>query len=196
MIESKLCVACAEEIKVEAKLCKHCQTRQDDPAWSSLAAVPENMVLLSASQRRIPQGSLTPEQWDLKESKYVEIGSAEHQQADAPFDPSVRPEPGDLVPADCVWAFAPWPGPMPANLIPGLLSSPNPAKFFGALGNVRGWTFAEFLQCAGAPFSRGAVDGGQQTVIWSHGSLFGAWSAAFYFDSYGVCFGIGSETSI
>lgn len=33
--ETKPCVACAEEIKAKAALCKHCKTRQDDEAFTS-----------------------------------------------------------------------------------------------------------------------------------------------------------------
>lgn len=33
--ETKPCVACAEEIKAKAVLCKHCKTRQDDEAFTS-----------------------------------------------------------------------------------------------------------------------------------------------------------------
>lgn len=33
MTEDKPCIACAEEIKSSAKLCKHCNTRQDDKAF-------------------------------------------------------------------------------------------------------------------------------------------------------------------
>lgn len=196
MAATRDCVACAEEIKAEAKLCKHCGTRQDDPQWVQPEPVPDNMVLLRDDQRRVPQGSLTVEEWGESKTILVEVGSIEHQRADAPFDPTVRPNKEDLVPADCVWAFAPWPGPMPANLIPGSFATPNPQKFFVALGNVRGWTYAEFEQCAGPPFNRGGLVDGVQTVIWSHGSLFGAWSASFYFDKYGICIAIGNETSI
>jgi hypothetical protein len=31
--EMKLCIACAEEIKAQAALCKHCNTRQDEPIY-------------------------------------------------------------------------------------------------------------------------------------------------------------------
>jgi hypothetical protein len=32
--QTKKCIACAEEIVLEARLCKHCGTRQDDPTFS------------------------------------------------------------------------------------------------------------------------------------------------------------------
>lgn len=35
MSETKPCIACSEEIKSSAKLCKHCNTRQDDKSFES-----------------------------------------------------------------------------------------------------------------------------------------------------------------
>ena len=35
--ETKSCIACAEDIKAEAMLCKHCNTRQDEPTFQKLA---------------------------------------------------------------------------------------------------------------------------------------------------------------
>lgn len=35
MTETKPCIACAEDIKSNAKLCKHCNTRQDDRAFEN-----------------------------------------------------------------------------------------------------------------------------------------------------------------
>lgn len=43
----KECIACAEKIRVNAKLCKHCGTRQDDPSF-----LPETFG--SAEERRYP----------------------------------------------------------------------------------------------------------------------------------------------
>jgi hypothetical protein len=34
------CIACAEEIKADALLCKHCQTRQDDPKFNKSSTEP------------------------------------------------------------------------------------------------------------------------------------------------------------
>jgi len=67
-------------------------------------------------------------------------------------------------------------------------------KFFGNLGDVRGWTYPEFERGAGTPFTTMPQPNGHRTVVWSHGGLLQAWSAAFYFDSYGVCYRIGNET--
>ena len=196
MAETKLCVACAEEIKAEARLCKHCNTAQDDPRWSSdIRAEGDDTVLLAPSEQRVPQGSMSAEEWDERTSISVEKDSEELKASATPFDPSIRPQPDDLVPADCIWAVYPWPGPLPSNLMPGTFSTPNPQKFFTSLGNVRGWTYAEFETCAGVPFTTMPSADGGRTLVWSHGSLFGAWSASFYFDRYGICLGIGSETN-
>ena len=193
--EVKACVACAEDIRVEARLCKHCKTAQDDPRWTKQAKPDgDDKILLSPSERRVPQGSMTAEEWDARQTVEVEKGSEEHENAGRPFDPTVRPKSDDLVPADCVWAVFPWPGPLGSNLISGNWKGPNPEKFFSELGDVRGWTYPEFELGAGEPFSSSPKPDGGKTVIWSHGSLFGAWSAAFYFDKYGICYGIGSET--
>jgi hypothetical protein len=35
--ETKSCIACAEDIKADAILCKHCKTRQDEPTFQKLA---------------------------------------------------------------------------------------------------------------------------------------------------------------
>lgn len=193
----RLCIACAEEIKAEARLCKHCKTAQDDPRWSQQSQTKrDDTLVLNPDEQRVPQGSMTPEEWDARGAVEVKKGSEEHENAGSAFDPTVQPKPDDLVPADCIWAVFPWPGPLRSGLIPGRWSSPNPAKFFDELGDVRGWTYAEFERCAGAPFNSSRRPDGGKTVIWSHGSLFGAWSAAFYFDKYGICYGIGSETQI
>ena len=194
MPETKPCIACAEEIKVEARLCKHCQTAQDDPRWEKPEALDENFVVLSPSERRVPQDSMTAEQYDLMESVTVEVGSDEHQNSLVPFDMSKPPGKGDLVPGDCVWAIYPYPGPLPQSLLQGSWGGTNPMKFFGNLGDVRGWTYSDFLRGAGTPFTTMPQPNGHQTVVWSHGGLLQAWSAAFYFDSYGVCYGIGNET--
>jgi|694.fasta_scaffold129875_2 hypothetical protein len=40
---SKLCIACAEEIKTEAKLCKHCGTRQDESSFLEESGIPNSV---------------------------------------------------------------------------------------------------------------------------------------------------------
>lgn len=194
MPETKACIACAEDIKAEAKLCRHCQTAQDDPRWGEPDAIDPNLIVLSPRERRVPQGSMTAEQFDLMESVTVDVGSEEQKLSQEPFDSSRPPGTEDLVPGDCAWAIYPYPGPLPRNLLQSSWSGTNPMKFFAALGNVTGWTYGEFERGAGAPFTTIPRQDGHRTVVWSHGGLLQAWSAAFYFDSYGVCYGIGNET--
>lgn len=192
MADMKMCVACAEEILAEAKLCKHCKTRQDDPAW---VEQDQSKVVLAPHERRVPMGSMSVEEWVREERIRVDKDSDEYQNSLVSFDASKPPSEGDLVPADCVWAVFPWPGPLPGHLLPGDFGATNPKKFFGKLGDVRGWTYQELEHCAGAPFQTIPRADGGRTVVWSYGGLFEAWSGALYFDRYGVCAGVGTETS-
>ena len=186
MSETKECVACAEEIKAKAKLCKHCGTEQGDSRW---APDIEGLVRLEPGEQRVSPGSMTAEEFDQLGTIVVAVNSPEHLNSSAPFDPTAQP--GTLVPADCVWAIYPYPGPFDQSKT-AIFN--NAQKFFGSLDSVMGWTFAEFENYAGPPFNTMQREGGKFVAIWSASGFFGAWSAAFYFDRYGVCFGIGSET--
>jgi hypothetical protein len=186
MSEIKECVACAEEIKINAKLCKHCGTDQGDSRWTPSV---EGMVHLEPGEQRVSPGSMTPEEFDQAATIIVAVNSPEHLNSSAPFDPTA--EPGALVPADCVWAVFPYPGPFDVSKLPIFN---NAEKFFGSLESVMGWTFREFENYAGPPFNKMQREGGQFTAIWSTGGFFGAWSAAFHFDGYGVCMGVGTVT--
>lgn len=115
----RLCIACAEEIKAEARLCKHCKTAQDDPRWSQQSQTKrDDTVVLNPDEQRVPQGSMTPEEWDARGAVEVKKGSEEHENAGSAFDPTVQPKPDDLVPADGIWAVFPWPGPLRSDLVP------------------------------------------------------------------------------
>ena len=73
-----------------------------DQGVSRWVPVAEGVVLIEASERRVPQGLISAEEFDLGGAITVEGNSTEHLNAGAPFDPSI--EPGSSVPADCFWS--------------------------------------------------------------------------------------------
>ena len=60
--ETKSCIACAEDIKAEAKLCKHCNTRQDEPTFQKLAPqAPKQAAAKTKSSKAKSLGSSSNE---------------------------------------------------------------------------------------------------------------------------------------
>ncbi|NMM83092.1 hypothetical protein B2J88_01695 [Rhodococcus sp. SRB_17] len=105
------------------------------------------------------------------------------------FDASTPPQPGTQVPADCVWAQIPHPGPIPRGKIFGDTSSR-----MQALGIIAGRTEHEIVSFVGPPNSRNSTGDGDYILQWIKIS---AWSNSSHyvlrFDRYGVCWGIDHE---
>ncbi|GAA1059770.1 hypothetical protein [Agromyces bracchium] len=122
----------------------------------------------------------------------VEATSPEALEARRPFDPSVRPPtPDELVPADCVWAYFPYPGPFPRD--PRPLSRID--QKFVAMGTLIGRHFNEIASIAGIPMVDMSRDGIRSSV-WGRTSLWtGSWQINLVFDRYGVCARVGTETA-
>lgn len=113
--------------------------------------------------------------------------------AAADFDARTPPAPGTPVPADCVWARVPYPGPATGHLTKG------PAhKRLQAVGAVAGRPFQELERLAGPPTNRRLLPNGEREYAWQ-GTNF--WSSSkeglwLHFDRYGVCSGVvGHEDS-
>lgn len=107
------------------------------------------------------------------------------------FDASTPPNPGDPVPADCVWARYPYPGPVPYRL------SGQPHKRLEQLGTLVGRPYAEITYHVGHPVSSQETVNGVRICTWQ-GKEF--WSSAtvtasLFFDRYGVCAGLADQTS-
>jgi hypothetical protein len=57
MSENKTCIACAEEIKASALLCKHCKTRQDDETFEMAASKPRKKGAPASAEEEAPSKS-------------------------------------------------------------------------------------------------------------------------------------------
>lgn len=110
-------------------------------------------------------------------------------QAPVEFDSSTPPQEGTRVPADCVWAEIPHPGPIPRGRKFG-----DTASRMVALGTIAGRTEREIVSFVGPPNSRNSIGNGGYILQWIKIS---AWSNSSHyvlrFDRYGVCWGIDHE---
>ncbi|CAI8315847.1 MAG: Uncharacterised protein [Cellulomonadaceae bacterium TMED98] len=73
---------------------------------------------LRTSERHVRQSSMSFDEWNRHETIWVPPGSAKHEQAGREFNPNGEVSVGLLIPADCAWAIAPYPDPVPPELIP------------------------------------------------------------------------------
>ncbi|MBT2517180.1 DUF2510 domain-containing protein [Streptomyces sp. ISL-90] len=162
----------------------------DHRAPSPPPAPMAGMVTLVPSQRRVPMGSLSdPEA--AERSVSVPADSPEALVAGGRFDPSIRPPmPDELVPADCVWAYWPYPGPFPSD--PARLGRID--QKFVAMGTLVGRHINE-IHAAVGPAMVDVQQDGLRSVVWGRTSVWsGSWQINLVFDSYGVCARVGNQT--
>lgn len=79
---------------------------------------------------------------------YIEASSEEAKHLGSRFDAETPPTQDSWVPSDSVWAFFPYPGPMPS------VSGFSMRKKFAQIGTLRGRPFGEILAVVGQPNNR------------------------------------------
>ena len=191
MSETKPCIACAEPILMSAKLCKHCKVAQNDQRFAEDTS---NKVLIPFKHRRVLYASVDSK--SIKEEDmqdvWVDPDSEESKLASArPFSGELPPSDGDLVPRDCVWAYARHPG----YGWPGLIESSNVKTFFTTAGALTGRRLLEIQDYVGPPNVSMADSFGWPTLSWSQNGFFSTYQVTLKFDPYYVCVGLLDELS-
>jgi hypothetical protein len=191
MSENKPCIACAEPILVSAKLCKHCKIVQNDDRFTENNS---NKVLIPFKHRRVLYASVDSsliKEEDMQDV-WVEPDSEEAKLASSrPFSGDLPPRDGDLVPRDCVWAYARHPG----YGFPGLIESSSMKTFFTTAGLLKGRRLIEIEDYVGPPNLAMADSVGWPTLSWSHNGFFSTFQVALKFDPYYVCVGVLDQLS-
>lgn len=181
----KYCPYCGNAVQEAFAFCPNCGMALAESAQPG-------MISLSPSQRRVPMGSLSHlinDEQALNKSMTqpisVPVESEEAKYADAPFDSNTPPQAGDLVPADCVWAYAVYPGP-PQSFWP----QSKLIRTVEMLGVVSGRTMEELVTALGRPVEHHQPEEGVLWLLWRNAG----WKVEeliLTFDAYDVCYGIG-----
>lgn len=189
--EEKACVACAEPILLNAKLCKHCKVVQNDERFLQES---RNKILIPFKHRRVLYASVDSnflKDEDMQDI-WVEPDSEEAKVASSqPFSGDLPPTDGDLVPRDCVWAYARHPG----YGWPGLIESSNVKTFFSSAGSLKGRRLLEIQDYVGSPNVAMADSAGWPTLSWTRGGFFSTYQITLKFDPYYVCVGVLDQLS-
>jgi len=185
----KFCTNCGAEVSSGNRFCGTCGTPFGGGEPNAENA---GKIFVKNSERRVPVGSINPEDNDeIIEAGGVWVGpeSEEAKNAGKPFDPSQIPAEGDLVPADCMWSIHPYPGKPNVH-------SKGSKKAMGELGQLVGRTYEEIVKFAGGPNSREPAEDGLMGAVWMEMGFLSAWSITLVFDSYGVCGAVLNESTI
>lgn len=155
-------------------------------------------------------GALSPAQSAASHEEYrwVEVGSLTSRLNDAAFEERMQvalavlpdvsfsadrpPASGSKVPSDCVWAYSPYPGPVPR----AAMSASTLRKKFQALGNLRGRTMAEIVTVAGQFAASVEAPDGTSKRTWQRRGFLGLWQATLKFDKYDVCVGVVTDLAV
>ena len=186
------CNQCGAKLEKAASFCSSCGHRVSlDEGQGGVSS--GSAVTLLFQQIRVTYGEQTMESMlAFGDEPYVFPKDSEYvRTANAPFNPSVVPSPGDLVPLNSAWAVFKHPGNFPRD--PNSVGSID--KKFVAMGPLPGRTFDEIVAVVGLPMTDMANAEGRVCVFGKTG-LFSIWQIGLRFDTYGICMSIFSQTNI
>lgn len=176
------CSHCGASISNDAKFCSQCGTEVAGTTKS------DDRDKDLSTYRWVPAGSMS--ELSSQPGFSASVDAAIEELPFVTYEPEQIPKSGELVPADCVWAWDLHPGPAKEERIFG-----DTITRFEDLGVLRGRTINEIVQFVGEPSMSGQGPSGEFAAVWQHGGgLFQKlWSLALEFDRYGVCVGVSSE---
>lgn len=147
---------------------------------------------MSPSQRRVEIAHFASDPMTVEKPITVFANSVEGLRANQPFNSARVPTDGDLVPADCIWAFFAPPGRMAGDPSSGPLK-----KRLQAIGTLTGRRYIEIAKYLGPPMTTVRKPDGMRTVVWGTASLWkGIYQICLLFDAYDVCAQVVSETKV
>lgn len=137
-----------------------------------------------------PPAPPEPEEIDIPEG-FVPYGTQPATPQQPAFRPTHAPGPGEPVPADCVWASVPHPGPLPR----GALRASSKIKGMRKLGNPAGRLLVEIRGVLGSESAVSTLGNGDLLYQWEgkHTNWRQAYHYSMTFDRYGVCAGLDSR---